>query len=87
MAKKNTLKNFNTFLNKSINLQFILKKNIAIICSWLDIPKGVGSFFVEQAELVKDNFDVHLVHFKPYRFGFSKRKKASFSIKTNSHFT
>ncbi|MES2862947.1 MAG: glycosyltransferase [Bacteroidota bacterium] len=63
------------------------KKNIAIICSWLDIPKGVGSFFVEQAELVKDNFDVHLVRFKPYRFGFSKRKKASFSIKTNTHFT
>lgn len=59
------------------------KKNIAIICSWLDIPKGVGSFFVEQAELVKDNFYVHLVHFKPYRFGFSKRKKISFSIKTN----
>jgi L-malate glycosyltransferase len=63
------------------------KKNIAIICSWLDIPKGVGSFFVEQAELVKDNFDVHLVHFKPYRFGFSKRKKANFSIKTNTQFT
>ncbi len=63
------------------------KKNIAIICSWLDIPKGVGSFFVEQAELVKDNFDVHLVHFKPYRFGFSKRKKVSFSIKTNLYFT
>ena len=63
------------------------KKNIAIICSWLDIPKGVGSFFVEQAELVKDNFDVHLVHFKPYRFGFSKRKKASLSIKTNTQFT
>jgi len=63
------------------------KKNIAIICSWLDIPKGVGSFFVEQAELVKDNFDVHLVHFKPYRFGFSKRKKVSFSIKTTTQFT
>lgn len=63
------------------------KKNIAIICSWLDIPKGVGSFFVEQAELVKDNFDVHLVHFKPYRFGFSKRKKISFSIKTIEQFT
>ena len=63
------------------------KKNIAIICSWLNIQKGVGSFFVEQAELVKDNFDVHLVHFKPYRFGFSKRKKASFSIKTNTQFT
>lgn len=69
------------------NLLKMQKKNIAIICSWLDISKGVGSFFVEQAELVKDNFDVHLVHFKPYRFGFSKRKKASFSIKTNSHFT
>lgn len=63
------------------------KKNIAIICSWLDISKGVGSFFVEQAELVKDNFDVHLVHFKPYRFGFSKRKKVSFSIKTDEQFT
>lgn len=63
------------------------KKNIAIICSWLDISKGVGSFFVEQAELVKDNFDVHLVHFKPYRFGFSKRKKISFSIKTTTQFT
>ncbi|MBC5833537.1 glycosyltransferase family 4 protein [Flavobacterium sp. F372] len=63
------------------------KKNIAIICSWLDIPKGVGSFFVEQAELVKDNFHVHLVYFKPYKFGFSKRKKASFSIKTNTYFT
>ena len=56
------------------------KKNIAIICSWLDIPKGVGSFFVEQAELVKDNFDVSLVHFKPYRFGLSANKKSSISI-------
>lgn len=87
MAKKNTQKNINIFLNKLINLQFILKKNIAIICSWLDIPKGVGSFFVEQAELVKDNFDIHLVHFKPYRFGFSKRKKVSFSINTTTQFT
>ena len=69
------------------NLYLMSKKNIAIICSWLNIQKGVGSFFVEQAELVKDNFDVHLVHFKPYRFGFSKRKKASFSIKTNTQFT
>lgn len=69
------------------NLHYMQKKNIAIICSWLDIPKGVGSFFVEQAELAKDNFNIHLVHFKPYRFGFSKRKKASFSIKTNSNFT
>lgn len=69
------------------NLHFMHKKNIAIICSWLDIPKGVGSFFVEQAELVKGNFDVHLVHFKPFRFGFSKRKKMSFSIKTTEQIT
>jgi glycosyltransferase involved in cell wall biosynthesis len=63
------------------------KKNILVICSWLDIPKGVGSFFVEQANLVKNNFDVHLVCFKPYRFGFSKRKKIDFSIKTTSFIT
>jgi L-malate glycosyltransferase len=69
------------------NLHRMQKKNIAIICSWLDISKGVGSFFVEQAELVKDNFDVYLVHFKPYRFGFSKRKKVSFSIETHTYFT
>lgn len=69
------------------NLHYMQKKNIAIICSWLDIPKGVGSFFVEQAELAKENFNVHLVHFKPYRFGFSKRKKVSFSVKTSTQFT
>lgn len=63
------------------------KKNIVIICSWLNIPKGVGLFFVEQANLVRDNFDVHLVHFKPYRFGLSKRRKLSFSITTTTEFT
>ena len=63
------------------------KKNIVIICSWLNISKGVGSFFVEQANLIKDNFNVHLVHFKPYRFGLSKNKKASLSLKTSTSFT
>lgn len=58
----------------------MLKKNIAIICSWLDISKGIGSFFVEQAQLLQDDFDIHLVHFKPYKFGFTSKKKCSFSI-------
>ncbi len=56
------------------------KKNIAIICSWLDISKGIGSFFVEQAKLLQDDFDINLVHFKSYRFGLSSKKKCSCGI-------
>lgn len=56
------------------------KKNIAIICSWLDISKGIGSFFVEQAKLLQDDFDISLIHFKPYKFGLSSKKKCSISI-------
>lgn len=58
----------------------MLKKNIAIICSWLDISKGIGSFFMEQAKLLQDDFDISLVHFKPYKFGLSSKRKFSFSI-------
>lgn len=58
----------------------MLKKNIAIICSWLDISKGIGSFFVEQAQLLEADFDISLVHFKPYKFGLSSKKKFSIRI-------
>lgn len=59
----------------------MLKKNIAIICSWLDISKGIGSFFVEQAKLLQDDFDISLVHFKPYKLGLSSKKKFSIRIR------
>jgi glycosyltransferase involved in cell wall biosynthesis len=79
----NTIK-FTNIVNK---IKKMLKKNILIICSWLDISKGIGSFFVEQAELMNDSFNVNLVHFKSNRFGFNKRNMRSILIKINTQFT
>ncbi len=63
----------------------MVKKNVVIVCSWLDISNGVGSFFVEQAELMSDTFDISLVQFKPFRFSFNIKK--NIFIKINTLFT
>lgn len=42
------------------------KKKILFIASWLDLEKGTGSFFIEQALILKRSFDVSVVNFKPY---------------------
>jgi glycosyltransferase involved in cell wall biosynthesis len=39
-------------------------KNILIFCSWLDIDTNIGIFFVEQAELIKEEYCPVLVVFR-----------------------
>ena len=45
-----------------------MKKNVLMICSWLDIEKGAGLFFWEQAGFMKDEFNFIICHFKRKRF-------------------
>jgi glycosyltransferase involved in cell wall biosynthesis len=47
-----------------------------MICSWLDIEKGIGSFFEEQASFVKEDFNIGLVNFSGKKVKF----KTIFSI-------
>jgi glycosyltransferase involved in cell wall biosynthesis len=56
----------------------ILKKNILFITSWLDLDKGTGSFFIEQALILKRDYNIFLVHFSPYKFNKSKLLKGKF---------
>lgn len=63
-----------------------MKPNILIFCSWLDINSKVGIFFVEQAELIADNYNPILVVFKQKRI---TRKTLNFfdSISINENKT
>ena len=40
------------------------KKNILMICSWLDLELKIGSFFWEQAAFMNNDFYFILCNFK-----------------------
>ncbi len=46
------------------------KKSILMICSWLDLSKGIGVFFFNQAVALNDNFSLTLLNFKPLKINF-----------------
>ncbi len=50
------------------------KKNILMICSWLDHKSGIGSFFIDQANQLSDNFNFTLINFKPIAIQFKNLK-------------
>ena len=54
------------------------RKAILMICSWLDVEKKTGSFFWEQAELMRDDFEMFLCHFKKINI---KAKNISYLFK------
>ena len=41
-----------------------------MICSWLDLSKGIGNFFFHQAVALNDNFSFTLLNFKPLKIKF-----------------
>lgn len=57
------------------------KKNILMICSWLDVEKNIGSFFWEQAEIMQPKYSIILCNFNKKTiklksiFSFFKRNK------------
>ncbi|HWR94491.1 MAG TPA: glycosyltransferase family 4 protein [Flavobacterium sp.] len=44
-----------------------LRKNILFIASWLDLEKGIGSFFTEQAFILNKKYNISIVHFSSYK--------------------
>jgi glycosyltransferase involved in cell wall biosynthesis len=44
------------------------KKNVLMICSWLDYKLRLGSFFMDQALMLSDEFNFTLVNFRPVKF-------------------
>lgn len=46
-----------------------------MICSWLDYEKNLGSFFMEQALMLRGNFNFILVNFRPVKFKFKNFNK------------
>lgn len=59
------------------------KKNILMICSWLDVEKNIGSFFWEQAEIMQPKYSIILCNFNKKTiklksiFSFFKKNKIS----------
>lgn len=51
------------------------KKNVLMICSWLDYKLRLGSFFMEQALILSDEFNFILINFRPVKFKFKNFKK------------
>lgn len=51
------------------------KKNILMICSWLNVEKNIGLFFWEQAEIMNPNFNTILCHFNKKNIKLKKIKK------------
>lgn len=43
------------------------RKNILMICSWLDYELRLGSFFMDQALVLSDNFNFILINFRPVK--------------------
>lgn len=41
-------------------------KHILIVCSWLDHRKNIGSFFIEQANIFRKDFEITMVCFLPF---------------------
>lgn len=58
------------------------KKNVLMICSWLDCELRLGSFFMDQALVLSDNFNFTLVNFRPVKFKFKNFNKI-FKIEKN----
>ena len=52
--------------------------HILIFCSWLDVRRNIGSFFIEQAELIKPEYVPILVVFK--KVSLSKQEILNFSL-------
>lgn len=46
-----------------------------MICSWLDYELGLGSFFMEQALILSDDFNFVLINFRPVKFKIENYKK------------
>lgn len=55
-----------------------------MICSWLDYELRLGSFFMEQALILSDEFNFILINFRPVKFKFNNYKKI-FKIKKNTY--
>jgi glycosyltransferase involved in cell wall biosynthesis len=60
------------------------KKNVLMICSWLDYELRLGSFFMDQALVLSDNFHFTLVHFRPVKFKIKNFNKI-YKIEKNSY--
>ncbi|UTN02241.1 glycosyltransferase family 4 protein [Flavobacterium bizetiae] len=60
------------------------KKNVLMICSWLDYELGLGSFFMEQALILSDDFNFVLINFRPVKFKIENYKKI-FKIEKNTY--
>jgi glycosyltransferase involved in cell wall biosynthesis len=65
-------------LQKGYQLNNLMKNNILIFCSWLDLDSNVGVFFREQAELVAEQYNPILVVFKSQEL--SKKRFNYFNI-------
>lgn len=55
-----------------------------MICSWLDYKLGLGSFFMEQALILSDDFNFVLINFRPVKFKIENYKK-NFKIEKNTY--
>jgi glycosyltransferase involved in cell wall biosynthesis len=51
------------------------KKNVLMICSWLDYELRLGSFFMDQALMLSSEFNFTLVNFRPLKFKFKNFNK------------
>ncbi len=58
------------------------KKNILMICSWLDFKLRLGSFFMDQALVLSDEFNFILINFRPIKFK-AKNFNKIFKIEKN----
>ena len=58
------------------------KKNVLMICSWLDYELRLGSFFMDQALVLSDSFNFTLINFRPVKFKFKNFRKI-FKIEKN----
>ena len=58
------------------------KKNVLMICSWLDHELRLGSFFMDQALVLSDSFNFTLINFRPVKFNLKNFNKI-FKIEKN----
>ncbi|RXP52575.1 glycosyltransferase [Lutibacter sp. HS1-25] len=64
-----------------------VKKNILFICWSINVEKGIGTFFWEQAGLLKDDFNVRLCVFKRNVIGRKKHYFGNNNIVYSKEFT
>ncbi|QDW20868.1 glycosyltransferase family 4 protein [Flavobacterium sp. KBS0721] len=60
------------------------KKNVLMICSWLDYKLRLGSFFMEQALILSNDFNFILINFRPIKFKIKNYRKI-FKIEKNTY--